>query len=44
MARRFEIDDAIARRYSPCNATGTQLTARLLPPLMTTKEILLVIF
>jgi hypothetical protein len=32
MARRFEIEDTITRRYSRFNAMGTQLVVRLLPP------------
>jgi hypothetical protein len=32
MARRFEIEDTITRRYSRFNAMGAQLTVRLLPP------------
>ena len=32
MGRTFEIDDTITRRYSRFNATGTELTTRLLPP------------
>jgi hypothetical protein len=32
MARRFEIEDTITRRYSRFNAIGTQLIVRLLPP------------
>jgi len=31
MARRFEIEDTITRRYSRFNAIGTQLVVRLLP-------------
>jgi len=31
MARRFEIEDTITRRYSQFNANGTQLIVRLLP-------------
>jgi len=33
MARRFDIEDTITRRYTRFNATGTQLTVRLLPPI-----------
>jgi hypothetical protein len=32
MARRFEIEDTITRRYSRFNAIGTQLIVHLLPP------------
>jgi len=32
MARRFEIENTITRRYSRFNAIGTQLIVRLLPP------------
>jgi hypothetical protein len=32
MARRFEIEDTITRRYSRFNAIGTQLIVPLLPP------------
>jgi hypothetical protein len=32
MARRFEIEDTITRRYSRFNAIGPQLIVRLLPP------------
>jgi len=32
MARRFEIEDTITRRYSRFNAIWTQLIVRLLPP------------
>jgi len=32
MARRFEIEDTITRRYNRFNAIGTQLIVRLLPP------------
>jgi len=32
MAHRFEIDNTITRRYIRFNATGTQLTVRLLLP------------
>jgi len=31
MARRFEIEDTITRKYRRFNATGTQLEVRLLP-------------
>jgi hypothetical protein len=31
MARSFEIEDTITRRYSRFNAIGTQLIGRLLP-------------
>jgi len=32
MARRFEIEDTITRKYSRFGATGRQLVVRLLPP------------
>jgi len=32
MARRFEIEDTITRRYSRFNAIGTQLIVRRVPP------------
>jgi hypothetical protein len=32
MSQRFEVDGEIARLYRRFNATGTQLSVRLLPP------------
>jgi len=32
MARKFEIEDNITRRYSRFNANGRELIVRLLPP------------
>jgi hypothetical protein len=32
MDRSFSIDEEISRQYRRFNATGTQLTVRLLPP------------
>ena len=32
MTRRIEIEDTIKGQYRRCNAVGTQLTVRLLPP------------
>ena len=32
MDTRFKIECEISRQYRPFNATGTQLTVRLLPP------------